>query len=147
MTTTVAEPTPNEYPERTTFAVGAGALVLGMAALQAFQGRGTHEFRSWLIISAIGLVSIGVVLWGILPRIRPTGRAAIVFAVLAAVSIVVFWLDIRARHEAGGCNGKGVLARARPRCAGACGVRGRVDHRLADSGPAFLRGQLARQPI
>jgi hypothetical protein len=94
MTTTVAEPTPNEYPERTTFAVGAGALVLGMAALQAFQGSGTHEFRSWLIISAIGLVSIGVVLWGILPRIRPTGRAAIVFAVLAAVSIVVFWLDI-----------------------------------------------------
>jgi hypothetical protein len=65
-----------------------------MAAFQSFQGSGSHEFRSWLIISAIGLVAIGVVLWGILPRIQPSGRAAIVFAVLAAVSIVVFWLDI-----------------------------------------------------
>jgi hypothetical protein len=94
MTTTFAEATPNDYPERTAFAVAAAALVVGMGALQSFQGSGTHEFRAWLIISAIGLAAIGVVLWGILPRIRPTGRAAIVFAVLAVVSVVVFWLNI-----------------------------------------------------
>jgi len=94
VTTTVSEATLDVYPERTIFAVAAAALVLGMAALQSFQGDQDHPARQWLIISAIGLVAIGVVLWGILPRIRPTARAAVVFAVLAAVSIVVFWLDI-----------------------------------------------------
>ena len=95
VTTTVSETAaPGVYPERTMFAAGAAALVLGMAAFQSFQGSGSHEFRTWLLISAIGLVAIGVVLWGILPRIHPSGRAAVVFPVLAAVSIVVFWLDI-----------------------------------------------------
>jgi hypothetical protein len=94
MTATVAETAPDAYPERTMFAAGAAVLVVVMAAVQAFQGDDDHATRTWLILSAIGLVAIGIVLWGILPRIRPSGRAAVVFAVLAAVSIVVFWLDI-----------------------------------------------------
>ena len=92
--TSTAATTTDAYPERTALAAAAAVLVVAMGAVQSLQGDQDHGLRQWLIVAAIGLVALGVVLWGILPRIQPSGRAAVVFAVLAAVSVVVFWLDI-----------------------------------------------------
>jgi len=91
---TTAGSASDSYPERVLFAAAAAVTVGAMGAVQSLQGDQDHGYRQWLIVSAIGLVAIAVVLWGILPRIQASGRAAVVFAVLAAVSIAVFWLDI-----------------------------------------------------
>jgi hypothetical protein len=80
--------------ERTWAFVGTVALVLGMAALQSFQGDDAHALRQYLIVAAIGIVWAGVVYFGILPRVTPSPKAALIFAVLAAVSVVVFWLNL-----------------------------------------------------
>jgi hypothetical protein len=65
-----------------------------MAAVQSFSGSGDHELRAWLIISAIALVAVGIVYWLIVPRIGKPGRGSLILAILAAVSLVVFWLDV-----------------------------------------------------
>ena len=112
---TVSASARGAYPQRTIFAAASAVTVVAVGAVQSLQGDQDNGYLQWLIVSAIGLVAIGVVLWGVLPRVRPTSRAAVVFAELRArAPDGPFAADALAREaEAWSRAGKRAEARAR----------------------------------
>lgn len=72
------------------------ALFTAVATFQPHEpeDRKQDQVESYWIVAVIFVVVTGVVYGGVLPRVRNAPRAALVFGILAIVSLVVFWLGL-----------------------------------------------------
>jgi hypothetical protein len=78
-------------PRRTEIAAASLVLAIVLLAIGAYKGD-DDDTGYFLIASLIAIVTAAVLYWGVLPRIGRPGMGALVIAILAVVSIVVFWL-------------------------------------------------------
>jgi Na+-driven multidrug efflux pump len=77
---------------RTEIAVASVVLAIVLIAIGAFQGE--NDTGYFFFGSLIAIVVAAIVYWVILPRIRRPGLGSLVVAILAVVSLLVFWLGI-----------------------------------------------------
>ena len=78
-------------PRRTEIAAASVVLAIVLLAIGAYKGD-DDDTGYFLVASLIALVTAAVLYWAVLPRVRRPGTGALVIAILAVVSIVVFWL-------------------------------------------------------
>ena len=78
-------------PRRTEIAAASVVLAIVLLAIGAYSGD-DNDTGYFLIASLIAIVTAAVLYWAVLPRIRRPGMGALVIAILAVISIVVFWL-------------------------------------------------------
>jgi hypothetical protein len=80
---------------RTLFAVGSFAVAAVLTAIGSFSGSGDDELRTWLVVLAVTAVAVGILFWVVVPRLEGgLGGAALVVAIVAVVSLVVFWMGL-----------------------------------------------------
>jgi hypothetical protein len=77
-------------PRRNEIAAASVVLAIVLLAIGAYKG--DNDTGYFLIASLIVLVTAAVLYSVVLPRIGRPGMGALVIAILAVVSIVVFWL-------------------------------------------------------
>jgi hypothetical protein len=65
-----------------------------LAAIGAYSGDDSHATRGFLFVLAIVVVATAIIFYVIVPRVTRLDRGALIFAVVAAVSVVVFWLGL-----------------------------------------------------
>ena len=78
-------------PRRTEIALASVVLAIILLAIGAYQGS-DDDTGYFLVASLIAIVAAAVVYWGVLPRIKRPGLGSLVVAILAVVSLLVFWL-------------------------------------------------------
>ena len=78
-------------PRRTEIAAASVVLAVVLLAIGAYGGD-DDDTGYFIVASLIALVTAAVLHWVVLPRIGRPGLGALIIAILAVVSIVVFWL-------------------------------------------------------
>jgi hypothetical protein len=78
---------------RTGIAVASVALAIVLLAIGAYSGS-DDDTGYFLIASLVAIVAAVILFWVIVPRIRRPGLGSLILAILAAISIVVFWLGL-----------------------------------------------------
>lgn len=78
-------------PRRTEIAAASVVLAIVLLAIGAYGGD-DDDTGYFVIASLITVATAAILHWVVLPRIRRPGLGALVIAILAVVSIVVFWL-------------------------------------------------------
>ena len=78
-------------PRRTEIAAASVVLAIVLLAIGAYGGD-DDDTGYFITASLIAIVTAAVLYWVVLPRIGRPAMGALVIAILAVVSIVVFWL-------------------------------------------------------